>query len=233
MKAIKLLFIEDDVNLGYIIKNTMEDLIGGYEVDIALNGEKGLEHLQSFVPDIIVTDIEMPVMNGFEMVKKIRQTNLDLPVIFASGKVSPKDVTLGYEAGADNYIKKPFTPEELDAHIKALIILKSNSRIRLKNTIYSIGKYTFSPKSLILTYNDSEKTKLTSRESCILELLLQHKGDIVKREYLLKTFWDSKVDNFYTSRSLDVFITKLRKYLSKDSSISIKNVKQVGLILDF
>jgi len=233
MEMIKLLLIEDDVNLGYIIKNIMEDLIGGYEVDIALNGKKGLEHLKSFAPDVIVSDIEMPVMNGFEMVKKIRQANLDLPVIFATCKINSKDVTFGYEVGADNYIKKPFTPEELDAHVKTLINLKNNCRLRLKNTIYSIGKYSFDPKNFTLIYDNLEKIKLTSRESRILEILLQHKGDIVKREYFLKTFWDSKIDNFYASRSLDVFITKLRKYLSKDTSISIKNVKQAGLILDF
>ena len=232
MKMIKLLLIEDDVNLGYIMKSVLEDVIGGYEVDIALNGKQGIERFQAFAPDVIVSDIEMPVMNGYEMVKKIRQTNLDIPVILATGKTSPKDVTAGYEIGTDYYIKKPYTPEELNAHIKSLINLKENTKSRVKNASYQIGKYTLEPKSSTLIYNDLEKRLLTIRESQILETLFQHKGEIVKRENIIKTFWDDKIDIFYASRSLDVFITKLRNYLSKDTSISIRNVKPIGLILE-
>jgi DNA-binding response OmpR family regulator len=231
MKMIKLLFVEDDVNLSYIIKNSLEGVLGDYEVCLASNGEEGFEHFKTFTPDVIVSDIEMPVINGLEMVKMIRKINLDLPVIFATGKISSKDVTCGYEAGVDNYIKKPFTPEELDAHVKALINIKSNSRLRFKNPIYKIGKYTFDPKSFTLMYNDSEKRVLTAKESQILILLLDHKGEIVKRDDILKTFWPES--DYFTSRSLDVFITKLRGYLSQDTSVSIKNIKSTGLILDF
>jgi len=232
MKTIKLLFIEDDLNLSYILKSGLEDIIGGYEIAHASNGEEGLVLMKSFTPDIIVSDIEMPVLDGLEMVKKIRQTNPDIPIILATGKNTPKDVTTGYEVGADNYIKKPFSSEELEAHIKALINLKNNSRLQLKNAIHRIGQYTFEPKKLSLIYLDSEKTLLTARESQILELLIENKGEIVKREFILETFWE-KQDPVFASRSLDVFITKLRKYLSKDSSVSIKNVKPVGLVLDF
>jgi DNA-binding response OmpR family regulator len=232
METIKLLLIEDNVDLGFIIKDSLEDIIGGYEVDLAYNGKEGLEHLKSFIPDIIVSDIEMPVMNGFEMVKKIRETNTDLPIVFATGKINAKDVMGGYEVGANNYIKKPFTPEELDAHIKALINLKNNNRLKLKNAIYQIGKYTFDSKNFMLLYDDSEKKQLTMRESQILELLLNHKGKILKREEFLDTFWE-KGDPIYAYRSLDVFITKLRKYISKDASISINNVKGIGYIIEF
>jgi len=233
MKTIKLLLIEDDVNLGYVMKYVLEDVIGEYEVDVALNGEEGLEHMKSFAPDVIVSDIEMPVMNGYEMVKRIRQTNLDLPVILATGKISPKNVIAGYEVGTDYYIKKPYTPEELDVQVKKLITLKNNSNSQVKNAALKIGEYAFYPKSFTLIYNDSEKTELTVRESQILEILLQNKGGIVKREDILRKFWNDKMDEYYASRSLDVFISKLRSYLSKDASISIKNVKQVGLILEF
>ena len=232
MKKIKLLLIEDDINFGYIFKSSMEDVIGEYEVDIALNGEEGLERLKSFNPDIIVSDIEMPVMDGIEMVKKIRQTNSDLPIIFVTGRNNPKDTIDGYKAGADNYIKKPFTPEELDAHIKKLIDLKSGKRLRLENAVYKIGKYTFEPKYFTLTYNHSEPLILTLQESQILELLLKHRGDVVKREDIFKIFW-GKSDPFYASRSLSVFITKLRKYLSKEPSVSIKNIRLTGFILNF
>ena len=232
MKTIKLLLIEDDINLAYIIKSSLEDVFKGYEVSIAYNGEEGLNQLKLFTPDIIVSDIEMPVLNGLEMLQKIRQTNLDLPVIFATSRIAPNDVIRGYETGTDNYIKKPYTPEELDAHIKTLINLKNNSRLRFKNAIQKMGKYyIFDPKNFTLTYNDSEKRMLTAKESQVLSLLLEHRGEIVKRDDILKTFWQES-DSF-TSRSLDVFITKLRRYLSQDASISIKNIKAVGLILDF
>ena len=231
MKEIKLLLIEDDINLGYIIKSALEDLFGGYEVSLASNGKEGLDRLEAFTPDIIVSDVGMPILNGLEMVKTIRQTNWDLPIIFATGKITSKDVIRGYEVGADNYIKKPFTPEELDAHIKTLINIKNNSRLRLKNAVHKIGKYTFDPKNFTLAYNDSEKRVLTAKESRILALLLEHKGEIVKRDDILKTFWPES--DYFTSRSLDVFISKLRSYLSQDASVAIKNIKATGLVLNF
>ena len=231
METIKLLLIEDDANLGYIIKCSLEDVIGGYEVNVSLNGKDGLERYRSFLPDIIVSDIDMPVMDGYEMLKTLRQTDSDIPVILATGKSSSKFVTTGYKMGANNYIKKPYTPEELDAHIKALMGMKNKSNPAKQNTICKIGKYTFDPKSLILMYSDTEKTELTPRESQILELLVQHKGEIVKRDDILVKFWENQ-DSTFASRSLDVFITKLRSYLSKDASVTIRNVKPVGLILE-
>jgi len=232
MEKIKLLLVEDDANLAYMIKSNLEDILEEYEVRLAYNGKEGLESLKSFTPDAIVSDIDMPVMNGLEMVKIIRQTNPDIPIAFASGKIGSKDVTQGYNAGVDNYIKKPFTHEELDAHIKALINIKNNSRLRLINAIHKIGNYTFDPKNLSLTYNDSEKKIMTSKESQILALLWEHKGEIVKRSDIIEKCWE-KADPIFASRSLDVFITKLRGYLSKDPSVSIKNIKSTGLILDF
>jgi DNA-binding response OmpR family regulator len=227
---IKLLLIEDDANLGYMIKSSLEDIIGGYEVGLAPNGEEGLALLKLFCPDIIVTDIEMPVLNGLEMVKKIRETDKDIPVIFATGKISPKDVTTGYNAGGNNYIKKPFLPEELDAHIKALIDLRNNQKTRTKNSLYKVGQYVFDPKNFFLIYDD-ERHILTAKESRILELLLENKGEVVKRDKILSTLWETS--DFFASRSLDVFISKMRKYLSKDKSIRITSAKGVGLILDF
>lgn len=226
---IKLLLIEDDLNLGYIIKSSLEEIVGNYEVSMASNGEEGLEALVIFKPDIIVSDIDMPVLNGLEMVKMIRKSNTDIPIIFATGKNMSKDVTAGYEAGVNNYIKKPFLPEELDAHIKALLQLKQNQAVKSKEKVYTIGNYIFNPKLYYLDYN-SEKQSLTSRESQILALLCEHLGEIVPREDILIKFWG--ISDYFTSRSLDVFISKMRRYLSKDSLISIKNIKGVGLILD-
>jgi len=232
MEKIKLLLVEDDANLAYMIKSNLEDILEEYEVCLATNGKEGLEALKSFTPDVIVSDIDMPGLNGIEMVKIIRQTNADIPIIFASGKIGSKDVTQGYSAGVDNYIKKPFTHEELDVHIKTLINIKNNSRLRLINAIHKIGKYTFDPKNLSLTYNDSEKKIMTAKESQILAMLWENKGEIVRRDDIIEKCWE-KMDPVFASRSLDVFITKLRGYLSKDTSISIKNIKATGLILDY
>ena len=233
MKTIKLLLIEDNEDLSYILKNSMEDVDdGGYEVDIALNGEEGLKQFELFKPDVIVADIKMPKMDGLEFVKHIRQKDRDTPIILATGKILPKDLVEGYSTGANLYIKKPYTPEELDAHIKSLLGSIDSRRLRLMGDISKIGKYTFDHKNRSLIYNDSDEQRLTARESEILKILLQHKGEIAEREQLIKILWG---DNYVASasNSLNVFITKLRKYLSKDQSIKITNVKPKGLRLDF
>lgn len=227
---IKLLLIEDDINLCYILKSSLEELIGDYEVTTASNGEEGLQILASnYTPDIIVSDVDMPVLNGLDMVKQIRKSNVDILIIFTTAKNTAKDVTLGYESGVDNYIKKPFLPEELDAHIKALLRLKQNTIIELKEQAAKIGSYIFEPELYYLEY-DSKKQRLTSRESQILKLLYDNKGQIVLREDILNKFWGT--NDYFTSRSLDVFISKMRRYLSEDRTVSIKNIKGVGLILE-
>jgi DNA-binding response OmpR family regulator len=210
----------------------MENVIGGYEVDLVYNGKEGLEHFESFKPDVIVSDIEMPVMNGLEMVKKIRETDTDIPIVFTTARNTSKDVTTGYKVGVDNYLKKPFSPEELDGYLKALLNRTNKDLSETKEDIKKIGKYTFNAKINSLIFHNSEKRILTTRESQILEMLLDNKGKIVKRDDFIQLFW-SKIDIVYASRSLDVFISKLRSYLSKDDSITIRNIKTTGLILDF
>lgn len=227
---IKLLLIEDDVNLCYILKSSLEELIGDYEVTTASNGEEGLQILASnYTPDIIVSDVDMPVLNGLDMVKHIRKSNTEIPIIFATAKKTSNDVTAGYDSGVDNYIKKPFLPEELNAHIKALLRIKNNQIIKPKEEACRIGKYIFDPKLYYLEY-ESEKQNLTSREAQLLTLLYDNKGQVVLREDILNKFWGT--NDYFTSRSLDVFISKMRRYLSEDRTVSIKNIKGVGLILE-
>ena len=153
-------------------------------------------------------------------------------MILTTGNINPKDVVVGLETGANLYIKKSYTPEELNAHIIALFNTINNSMLQMKSNILSIGKYTFEPKKRLLIYNDSDKKVLTARESQILELLLKNKGEIVKRADILDKFWENW-NTEYASSSLDVFITKLRNYLAKDASITITNIKATGLMLDF
>ncbi len=225
---IKLLLVEDDENLGYMIKGSLEDMIGGYEVVHVLDGKEGLKAWKEFSPDIIVSDIEMPVMDGNEMVRIIREADGDTPIFFATAKGSPKDVTTGYRSGVNNYIKKPFLPEELNAHIQALIKLKNGMKMRDENKIFKLGNYCFDAEHSLLQLNLQDRI-LTMRETKILQLLCKNKGDTVKREKILEDIWGES--NFYTSRSLDVFAKKLRTYLSEDPSVSIRTVKGIGLML--
>lgn len=229
---VKVLLVEDDKNLCFILQSTLEDIIGNYRVTVASNGQEGLEMLAAGVFDIIVSDVEMPLLNGTEMVRQIRLTHPDLPILFITGMTNVRDVINGYQSGADMYIKKPFLPEELDAHIQALLKLRhpeSNTPVcEEEKTVFHIGKYRFSLTQRTLSFGNENWT-LTKRESEILERLCQHKNEVVNRDKLLAELWGTT--DFYASRSLDVFVTKLRKYLSLDPDISLKTLKSIGLCL--
>lgn len=227
---IRLLLVEDDANLSYIIQGGLEDMIGGYEVTIARNGKEGLETYRQIKPDIIVADIEMPVMDGYEMVRRIRETDKEIPILFSSARVSPKDVVKGYELGVDNYVKKPFLPEELDAHVRALLRMKQGTAEKEKTCTLIVGEYTLDPGQATLRHSSGNQQLLTPRETGILELLFRKPEEIVRREIILDKFWNTE-DDYFASRSLDVFVTKLRKLLSQDDRVSIKTVKGIGLML--
>jgi DNA-binding response OmpR family regulator len=207
-------------------------MIGGYKVMTATNGEEGLKLWKEQLPDIIVTDIEMPVMSGFDMVAKIRETDRDIPILFASGHISPKDVIAGYRLGANNYIKKPFNPEEMDAHLKASLKMSKGWKMRNESHLLSIGKYMFDPQRSLLIKENGEKYFTTAMEAHILKILAKNKGEIVKREIIESECWGKeKAGDYFTSRSLDVFITKLRVFFKDDIEIEIKTIKGVGLML--
>lgn len=236
---IKLLLVEDDANLRYIIRGGLEDMIGGYEIKDAANGEEGLKVWQEWQPDVIVSDIEMPVMDGYEMVKRIRETDPDIPILFSSGRVSPKDVVKGYELGVNNYLKKPFLPEELNAHVQALMKMKQKAPAAtpapktpvMAEGIYQIGKnYTLDAERATLKHASGTNKTLTARETKLLQMLCEKKGEVVKRETILEKLWGTE-DDYFASRSLDVFVTKLRKLFAEDPSVNIKTVKGVGLSL--
>ena len=206
-------------------------MIGGYEVIIACNGKEGLEKYRQVKPDIIVADIEMPVMDGYEMVRRIRETDRELPILFSSARVSPKDVVKGYELGVDNYVKKPFLPEELDAHVHALLKLSKGNKSKDTSQCYKIGKeYVLDATHATLKHASGVNKTLTVRETGLLQMLCEKRGDVIRREAILDKFWNTE-DDYFASRSLDVFVTRLRKFLSEDESVTIKTVKGVGLIL--
>lgn len=229
----RVLLVEDDKNLSFILKSSLEQMIGGYEVLSVANGKDGLDMLTKENFDVIVSDVEMPVMDGVTMVQHIRKNHPSLAIIFITGLTTARDVINGYQAGADFYIKKPFLPEELDAHIQAVLRMRHNTQVENpagndEDTIFTIGKYSFDPTQNMLIFENEQHT-LTAKESKILEMLCNEKGKVVSRENILNEIWGNS--DFYSSRSLDVFITKLRKYLSKDTDISLNVLKGVGICL--
>lgn len=229
---IKLLLVEDDSSLRYILQSSLQDIIGGYEVITAENGKEGLAAWEKHRPDVIISDIDMPVMNGLEMVTRIRETDGDTPILFASGLLSPKDVKRGYEAGVNNYVKKPYVPEEIDAHVRAVLKMKEGAKMRCETDCYRIGSYVFDAVHGTLRNDATEKVQtLTVRESKLLQLLAGNRNEVVRREAILSRCWDTEGENYFASRSLDVFVTKLRKLLGEDGRVEIRTVRGVGLML--
>lgn len=229
-KSIKLLIVEDDQSFAYIVRFGLQR-IGGYEVLVAGNGKEGYEMWHEHQPDIIMADVEMPVMNGYDMVAKIRETDPYIPIMFTSSYAEPHDVMKGYEFGASNYVKKPCVPEELDCHLRALIKLSAQQPIRNEERMMTVGKYTYDPKHLILKAEDGTgNIELTNYENAIFEVLCKNKGEIVGREIIMDMIWHD--NDFYASRRLDAQLNKLREKVEKeDSFIRIITVRGVGLRL--
>lgn len=227
MAKIKVLLVEDEPTLAMIIKDTLD----GDEFDIVLaaNGEEGLALYREIQPDIIVTDIMMPKIDGFTLVRHIRKTDSRIPVLFLSARSAAKDVVEGFELGGNDYLKKPFGMAELIVRIKALL---NKITVRKEETsTFSLGKYTFDSIAQTLLYC-GEKQLLSNRESEILKRLCEYKDQVLPMKEVLLDLWGD--DSFFNARSLHVFITKLRHKLSKDDTIKILNVRGIGykLIVD-
>ena len=232
MDCIKLLLVEDDENLAYMEKSSFEDIIGGYEVKTAVNGRDGLEIWKNFQPDVIVSDIDMPIMDGIEMVKRIREIDGDTIILFTTGLTSPKDLKAGYAAGANNYVKKPFVPEELDAHIQSLMRLKEGKRSKDSSQLVKLGKYVLDADHATLkNEEDNSEKMLTAREAKILELLAINKNEVVRREAVLSRFWGVENKDYFASRRLDVFIKKIRTALEDDPNVELKTIRGIGFKL--
>lgn len=224
MKAerINVLLVEDEQTLSMIIKETLEegDL---FTIHIAEDGEKGLRRFFEEKPDIIVADVMMPRMDGFEMVRRIRQTDTTTPVLFLTARSAVKDVVEGFELGANDYLRKPFGMQELIVRIKALVNKPKPNEKPEKQ--FNIGSYRFDSVTQKLWFNSNEE-ELSHRESEILKRLCQNTNQVVNSQDILLELWGD--DSFFNSRSLHVFITKLRHKLSKDDNIRIVNVRGIG-----
>ncbi len=232
MANVKLLLVEDDENLAYMEKSCLEDIIGGYDVKTAINGKAGLEAWKTFQPDVIVSDIDMPIMDGIEMVKRIREVDGDTIILFTTGLTSPRDLKAGYAAGANNYVKKPFIPEELDAHIQSLRRLKEGKRNQDNSQLIPLGKYLLNAAHATLkSQEDGTEKTLTAREAKILELLAVNKNEVVRREAVLSRFWGVENKDYFASRSLDVFINKIRTAIEDEPRVELKTLRGIGFKL--
>lgn len=224
----KILYVEDDLTLSFVTKDNLE--MQGYQIVFADNGASALDIFNQEGPfDMCIFDVMLPEMDGFELAKRIRQNDEQVPIIFLTAKSTKEDKIFGLKLGADDYITKPFSIEELVLKIE--IFLKRSKRIvgQIANPIQHLfGQFTFDVQNQQLS-NKGKVSQLTQRESDLLKILCLHINTIVKRDDILKQVWGD--DHYFASRSLDVFISRLRKHLKSDKSIKIENIHNVGFRL--
>lgn len=223
----KILLAEDDLNLGVLLVDYLET--EGFDVKLCKDGEMALRVFQSDQFDLCLLDVMMPKMDGFSLAKGIRLKDKNVPVLFITAKSLKEDKFKGYALGADDYITKPFDEEELLWKIKAVVRRMPEDKSESKTEIVSIGQYLFDFNNQSLTLSGKTR-RITEKESDILFYLSSRRNNLVKREEMLKDLWGE--NDYFLGRSLDVFITKIRKYLKEDPNVSIENVFGVGFIFN-
>ncbi|HLV39652.1 response regulator transcription factor [Xanthomarina sp.] len=224
----KILLVEDDPNFGTILKDylTMND----YEVTHAKNGMEGFEKFKKDDFDLCILDVMMPYKDGFTLAKEIREKNTDVPIVFLTAKAMKEDVLKGYKVGADDYLNKPFDSEVLLMKIKAIMQRKATETVAdSKQFEFKIGKFDLNSKLRFLIFDGGEQVKLSPKENELLRMLALHENDLMPRELALTKIW--RDDNYFTSRSMDVYIAKLRKYLKLDENVEILNIHGEGFRL--
>lgn len=224
----KILLVEDDPNFGSILKDYL--LLNDFDVTLAKNGMEGFEKFKKDNYDLCILDVMMPYKDGFTLAKEIREKNKEVPLIFLTAKTMKEDIIKGYKVGADDYLNKPFDSEVLLMKIKNILQRKaSETKVEDTRFEFEFGDFHFNSKLRFLTYNNEEPIKLSPKENELLKLLVIHENDVMKRELALTKIW--RDDNYFTSRSMDVYIAKLRKYLKKDDNVEILNIHGDGFRL--
>ncbi|WP_299464162.1 response regulator transcription factor [uncultured Microscilla sp.] len=224
---IKILLVEDDNNLGQLLQEYLQ--IKGFPTTLRRDGEAGLETFHSVGFDLCILDVMLPKMDGFTLAEKIREQNKKIPIIFLTAKSMKEDAIKGFKAGADDYIHKPFSMEELLLRIEAIMRRVGEQPVTPETQEYfEVGSFSFDYSTQKLQRNGESK-KLTSKEAALLKMLCEHKNRTLERSKALKKIWLD--DNYFNARSMDVYITKLRKYLKSDENIQIVNVHGQGFKL--
>jgi len=220
----KILYVEDDETLSFVTKDNLE--LHGYIVEHCLDGESAIESFFNNSYDLCILDVMLPKMDGFAVAEKIRATDPNIPILFLTARSMKEDRINGLKLGADDYITKPFSIEELILKIEVFLRRKYVS-VSI-NDLYRIGKYSFDYRNLVLTL-EKEDRNLTQKEADLLKMLLDHKNNVVKRGLILEKLWGE--DDYFLGRSMDVFISRLRKYLAGDNRIKLDNIHGVGFKL--
>ena len=221
--AIKVLYVEDELSLGKIVKESLESR--GFEVIMESDGAKATDLFKKSKPDICVLDIMLPNKDGFTIADEIRELNEEVPVIFLTAKTQTEDVVRGFSVGGNDYIRKPFSMEELIVRIQSLLRKRTEGPLKINGDKVIIGKYNFQLNRQVLSAGKEER-KLSYRESELLKLLYENREKIIDRKVILNLLWGN--DSFFNSRNLDVYITKLRSYLKEDPALEIITIKGIG-----
>lgn len=223
----KILLVEDDPSLGPLLQEYLD--AKGFETKLAEDGQKGSELFFKGTYDLLLLDVMMPVKDGITLAKEIRLSDKHTPIIFLTAKSMKEDTIEGFNAGADDYITKPFSMEELLARVNAVLRRSNKTRSTDSDEVnFKIGNYNFNSEKQLLQLGGNEQ-KLTTKESQLLRLLCVHKNDVLDRSFALKSIWQD--DNYFNGRSMDVYIAKLRKYLKDDSKVEIINIHGKGFKL--
>jgi DNA-binding response OmpR family regulator len=223
---LNILLAEDDKNLGTVLKAYLD--AKNFNCTLCVNGKEALEQFKVASFDFLILDVMMPVMDGFTLAREIRKTDTLIPVLFLTAKSLQEDVMEGFNVGGDDYLTKPFHMDELLARIEAILRRAQNKKSAKTPDFYQIGKYKFDVVRHILTIDELDQ-KLTSKEAALLELLCMHKNETLDRSDALKKIWFD--DSYFNARSMDVYVTKLRKYLKGDPTLEILNVHGIGFKL--
>jgi DNA-binding response OmpR family regulator len=224
----RILLVEDDKNLGIVISDFLE--MSDYQVVHMENGQDGLHEFLKGSYDLVLLDIMLPLIDGFTVAEEIRKHDCEVPIVFMTARVMKEDRIKGYKIGADDYITKPFSTEELKLRINAILRRVNNkSEGLVRSAQYQLGTYIFDFPNHLLS-NASGQKRLTKREAELLHLLCLNKNQVLRRDVALKTIWGE--DNYFMGRSMDVYITKLRKLFSEDPAVSIVNIHNTGFKLE-
>ncbi len=223
----RILLVEDDPSLGFVIHDNLT--LKGYHVTLCKDGEEGEKTFHNQPFHLCILDVMLPKKDGFTLAKNIREKDKGIPILFLTAKSMTEDKLSGFQTGADDYITKPFSLDELIYRIEVFIRRSNGAASVSPESIFSVGEFSFDPSRLILKNHASEKT-LTQKEAEVLKLLFQNRDRVLKREEILKQVWGD--DDYFMGRSMDVFISKLRKYLKDDPAIQIVNYHGVGYRLE-
>jgi DNA-binding response OmpR family regulator len=224
---IKILLVEDDTNLGFIVSDQLKS--DGYAVTLCTDGLEAFKRFNEEKFHLCIFDVMMPKKDGFSLARDVRKINHEVPILFLTAKSMTEDKVEGFKAGGDDYLTKPFSIEEFQLRISALLRRVNIIVEEKEETILQLGTYQFDTLNFRLIHSKFEKT-LTKKEAHILKLLYRFKNQVVNRDTVLDAVWGQ--NDYFVGRSLDVFITKLRKYLKEDESIHIANIHGIGFKLE-